>query len=62
MNENPLLGIDMEDDSGDILLESTFLGVVGDEDGKLVLDALHNVGTRFLAGETSQKTKECETT
>ena len=55
--ENPLLGIDMEDDSGDILLESTFLGVVGDEDGKLVLDALHNVGTRFLAGETGQRLK-----
>ena len=55
--ENPLLGIDMEDDSGDILLESTFLGVVGDEDGKIVLNALQNVGTRFLAGETGQRLK-----
>ena len=41
--ENPLLGIDMEDNSGDILLESTFLGVIGDENGKVVLDSLHNI-------------------
>ena len=51
--ENPLLGIDMEDNSGDILLESTFLGVIGDENGKVVLDSLHNIGTRFLAAESS---------
>ena len=51
---NELTGLDLEDDGGDILLESTNALIAG-ENGKLILDGDVNIGTRFLGGETGQR-------
>ena len=55
--ENPLLGIDMEDNSGDILLESTTLDARDGADGKIILDGDMNIGTRFLSKENGDRLK-----
>tara|TARA_X000001382_G_C3176447_1_gene181093 strand:- start:663 stop:4280 length:3618 start_codon:yes stop_codon:yes gene_type:complete len=51
--ENPLTGIAFEDNSGVILLETTRLFPIQDEDQKLVLDGLIDTGTAFILNETS---------
>lgn len=51
---NELTGFDLEDDGGDILLESTNALIAG-ENSKVILDGDVNVGTRFLGGESGQR-------
>ena len=51
--ENPLLGIAYEDNSGTVTLESSNISVIQDENNKIVLDGLIDIGTAFVLNESS---------